>query len=223
MANAASTRIEGLTPGDGCVHSDGKLFNLTPRILDLDFAYLSSLPIWNLAKPVMQSLALQVQESCSAAVLDSYDIVCVLRVSTHKIMSISLDTSSHLPVYCTSNPLHRDEPCGAGGQNCSSSSSGLVSGEPGTSRRPGVNGSACLRQCWKNDSCVQCQRSGQPHQCQNHARDDVAAAVAAGSCAVSVAAIGLCARRRQTGSCTALKHRVTICENLRPARSHPTQ
>ena len=84
------------------MHSDGKLFNLTPRILDLDFAYLSSLPIWNLAKPVMQSLALQVQESCSAAVLDSYDIVCVLRVSTHKIVNISLGTGSHFPVYCTS-------------------------------------------------------------------------------------------------------------------------
>ena len=44
------------------MHSDGKLFNLTPRVLDLGFAYLSSLPIWNLAKPVMQSLALQLQE-----------------------------------------------------------------------------------------------------------------------------------------------------------------
>ena len=114
------------------MHSDGKLFNLTPRVLDLGFAYLSSLPIWNLAKPVMQSLALHLQESCSVAMLDGYDIACALRVSTHKIMSISLDTSSHLPIYCTSNPLHRDEPCGAGGQNCSSSPSGLVSDESGT-------------------------------------------------------------------------------------------
>lgn len=101
MANAASIRIAGLTPGDGYVHSDGKLFNLTPRILDLGFAYLSSPPIWNLAKPVMQSLALQVQESCSVAVLDSYGIACALRVSTHKIMSISLGTGSHLPAYCS--------------------------------------------------------------------------------------------------------------------------
>lgn len=84
------------------MHSDGKLFNLTPRVLDLGFAYLSSLPIWNLAKPVMQSLALHLQESCSVAMLDGYDIACALRVSTHKIMSISLDTSSHLPIYCTS-------------------------------------------------------------------------------------------------------------------------
>jgi len=151
MANAASTRVAGLTPGDGYVqsfarglevirsfsaaaprqtlssvaarsglsragarrilltlealgyvHSDGKLFSLTPRILDLGFAYLSSMPIWNLAEPVMQGLALQVQESCSAAVLDGHDIVYVLRVSTHKIMSISLGVGSRLPAYCTS-------------------------------------------------------------------------------------------------------------------------
>lgn len=151
MANAASTRVAGLTPGDGYVqsfarglevirsfsaaapqqtlsgvaarsglsragarrilltlealgyvNSDGKLFSLTPRILDLGFAYLSSMPIWNLAEPAMQGLALQVQESCSAAVLDGHDIVYVLRVSTHKIMSISLGVGSRLPAYCTS-------------------------------------------------------------------------------------------------------------------------
>jgi IclR family pca regulon transcriptional regulator len=84
------------------VESDGKHFTLTPRILDLGFAYLSSLPIWNLAEPVMESLAGEVGESCSAAVLDGTDIVYVLRVSTHKIMSITLGVGSRLPAYCTS-------------------------------------------------------------------------------------------------------------------------
>lgn len=84
------------------VDSDGKHFSLTPRILDLGFAYLSSLPIWNLAEPVMENLAGQVGESCSAAVLDGTDIVYVLRVSTHKIMSITLGVGSRLPAYCTS-------------------------------------------------------------------------------------------------------------------------
>lgn len=50
----------------------------------------------------MESLASQVKESCSAAVLDGTDIVYVLRVSTHKIMSISLGVGSRLPAYCTS-------------------------------------------------------------------------------------------------------------------------
>jgi IclR family pca regulon transcriptional regulator len=60
------------------------------------------MPIWNLAEPVMETLVAQVKESCSAAVLDGTDIVYVLRVSTHKIMSISLGVGSRLPAYCTS-------------------------------------------------------------------------------------------------------------------------
>ena len=84
------------------VDSDGKHFSLTPRILDLGFAYLSSMPIWNLAEPVMEGLAAEVKESCSAAVLDGSDIVYVLRVSTHKIMSITLGVGSRLPASCTS-------------------------------------------------------------------------------------------------------------------------
>ncbi|MGH8805913.1 MAG: IclR family transcriptional regulator domain-containing protein, partial [Polaromonas sp.] len=50
----------------------------------------------------MESLVAQVKESCSAAVLDDTDIVYVLRVPTHKIMSISLGVGSRLPAYCTS-------------------------------------------------------------------------------------------------------------------------
>ena len=86
----------------GYVESDGKLFRLTPRILDLGFAYLSSMPIWNLAEPVMEELAEQVKESCSAAVLDGSDIVYVMRVPTHKIMRTTLGVGSRLPAYCTS-------------------------------------------------------------------------------------------------------------------------
>lgn len=86
----------------GYVESDGRLFRLTPRVLDLGFAYLSSMPIWSLAEPVMEDLVAQVKESCSAAVLDGTDIVYVLRVPTHKIMRISLGVGSRLPAYCTS-------------------------------------------------------------------------------------------------------------------------
>ena len=60
------------------------------------------MPIWNLAEPVMEALVEQVKESCSAAVLEGTDIVYVLRVPTHKIMSISLGVGSRLPAYCTS-------------------------------------------------------------------------------------------------------------------------
>lgn len=86
----------------GYVESDGRLFRLTPRILDLGFAYLSSMPIWDLAEPTMEALVDQVHESCSAAVLDGSDIVYVLRVHTHKIMSTNLGVGSRLPAFWTS-------------------------------------------------------------------------------------------------------------------------
>ncbi|MGJ7508255.1 IclR family transcriptional regulator domain-containing protein [Variovorax sp. GT1P44] len=102
LTRAGARRILLTLQTLGYVESDGKHFSLTPRILDLGFAYLSSMPIWNRAEPVMEALVQQVQESCSAAVLDATDIVYVLRVPTHKIMRISLGVGSRLPAYCTS-------------------------------------------------------------------------------------------------------------------------
>ena len=102
LTRAGARRILLTLQTLGYVDSDGKLFSLTPRILDLGFAYLSSMPIWNLAEPVMEALVEQVKESCSAAALDGTDIVYVLRVPTRKIMSIGLGVGSRLPAYCTS-------------------------------------------------------------------------------------------------------------------------
>lgn len=102
LTRAGARRILLTLQTLGYVESDGKLFRLTARILDLGFAYLSSMPIWNLAEPVMEALVEQVKESCSAAVLDGTDIVYVLRVPTHKIMRNTLGVGSRLPAYCTS-------------------------------------------------------------------------------------------------------------------------
>jgi IclR family transcriptional regulator, pca regulon regulatory protein len=102
LTRAGARRILLTLQTLGYVTTDGRLFSLTPRILDLGFAYLSSMPIWNRAEPVMEALVQQVQESCSAAVLDASDIVYVLRVPTHKIMRINLGVGSRLPAYCTS-------------------------------------------------------------------------------------------------------------------------
>ncbi|MBL0419933.1 helix-turn-helix domain-containing protein [Ramlibacter sp. AW1] len=102
LTRAGARRILLTLQALGYVHGDGKLFSLTPRILDLGFAYLSSMPIWNLAEPVMEALVEEVKESCSAAVLEGTDIVYVLRVPTRKIMSIGLGVGSRLPAYCTS-------------------------------------------------------------------------------------------------------------------------
>lgn len=102
LTRAGARRILLTLEGLGYVQSQGRRFRLTPKILDLGFAYLSSLPLWDLAEPVMEALVAEVKESCSAAVLDHHEVVYVLRVSTHKIMSINLGIGSRLPAFCTS-------------------------------------------------------------------------------------------------------------------------
>jgi len=102
LTRAGARRILLTLQTLGYVESEGKVFGLTPRILDLGFAYLSSMPIWDLAEPVMQALVDQVHESSSAAVMEGDDILYVLRLHTQKIMSISLGVGSRLPAYCTS-------------------------------------------------------------------------------------------------------------------------
>lgn len=102
LTRAGARRILLTLEGLGYVSSEGRQFRLTARTLELGFAYLSSLPLWNFAEPVMEALATEVGESCSAAVLDGADIVYVLRVPTHRIMSITLGIGSRLPAFCTS-------------------------------------------------------------------------------------------------------------------------
>lgn len=81
---------------------DGRRFRLTAKVLELGFAYLSSLPLWHLAQPDMEALVREIGESCSAAVLEGDDIVYVLRVPAGKIMAINLGVGSRLPAHCTS-------------------------------------------------------------------------------------------------------------------------
>jgi IclR family pca regulon transcriptional regulator len=86
----------------GYVTSDGRGFELTPRVLDLGFAYVSSLQLPDIAQPFMEELSDTVHESVSASVLDGDQIVYVARVNTQRIMGISLAIGSRLPAAWTS-------------------------------------------------------------------------------------------------------------------------
>ena len=102
MTRAGARRILLTLQQLGYVESEGRMFRLTPKVLELGFAYLSSQPVWHLAQPVMEELVQDIHESSSASVLDGADIVYVLRVPANKIMAISLGPGSRLPAYCTS-------------------------------------------------------------------------------------------------------------------------
>jgi len=102
LTRAGARRILLTLVALGYVKAEGRLFRLTPRILDLGFAYLTSMPFWNLAEPIMEALSQTVHESCSISVLDGTEVVYVLRVPARKIMTINLSIGSRLPAYCSS-------------------------------------------------------------------------------------------------------------------------
>lgn len=85
----------------GHVTSNGRRFSLTPQVFGLGYAYLSSLEWWEIAQPHMESTVHELQESCSAAVLDGQDVIYVARVSATRIMSINLSIGTRLPAYVT--------------------------------------------------------------------------------------------------------------------------
>lgn len=80
---------------------DGR-FALTPRVLELGYAYLSSLTLPEVAQPHMEALVAVVNESSSISVLDGREVVYVARVPTRRIMSITLSVGTRLPAYATS-------------------------------------------------------------------------------------------------------------------------
>ena len=101
LTRAGARRILLTLQTLGYVRSEGRMFELTPKILDLGFAYLSSQPLWRFAEPIAMQLANDVRESVSIAVLDGDDAVFVLRVPMRKVLSDPMGVGSRLPAWAT--------------------------------------------------------------------------------------------------------------------------
>src|SRR3954471_18296290 len=86
----------------GYVRSDGRLFMLTARVLELGYAYLSALSLPEVAEPHLEALVAEVRESSSLSVLDGDDIVYVARVPTSRIMRVAINVGTRFPAYATS-------------------------------------------------------------------------------------------------------------------------
>jgi IclR family transcriptional regulator, pca regulon regulatory protein len=99
----AATRRFLLTLGDlGYVRTDGRRFELTPRVLELGYSFLSSMTLPEVAEPHLERLVAEVHESSSVSVLDGDDIVYVARVPTARIMRVSINVGTRFPAYATS-------------------------------------------------------------------------------------------------------------------------
>ncbi|MHA5046968.1 IclR family transcriptional regulator domain-containing protein [Streptomyces sp. SD15] len=86
----------------GYVNSDGRMFRLTPRVLELGYSYLSGFTLPRIAEPHLEQLVDRVRESSSLCVLDGDDIVYVARVPAHRIMTATITLGTRFPAHVTS-------------------------------------------------------------------------------------------------------------------------
>ena len=102
LTRAAARRFLLTLEDLGYVTSDGRDFSLTPRVLELGYAYLSSISLPEVAEPHLERLVAEVRESSSVSVLDGGDIVYVARVPVSRIMTVSINVGTRFPAYATS-------------------------------------------------------------------------------------------------------------------------
>lgn len=97
LSRAAARRLLMTLVERGFATTDGKVFALTPRILNLGLAYLHTLPFAPYAQPALEDLRTRTNESCGMAVLDGADIVYVLRLPSRRILAMNANIGTRLP------------------------------------------------------------------------------------------------------------------------------
>ncbi len=102
LTRAAARRFLHTLVDLGYVRSEGNKFALCPKILELGYAYLSSLSLPDVAMPHLEQLVEKVHESSSVCVLDGGEVVYVARVPTKRIMTVAISVGTRFPAYATS-------------------------------------------------------------------------------------------------------------------------
>jgi IclR family transcriptional regulator, pca regulon regulatory protein len=102
LTRAAARRFLLTLTTLGYARNDGRAFSLTPRVLELGYAYMSGLSLTEVAQPHVEDLVAEIHESSSVAVLDQNDIVYVVRVPTRRIMTVVISVGTRFPAYATS-------------------------------------------------------------------------------------------------------------------------
>lgn len=102
MTRAAARRFLLTLVDLGYVRTDGKLFGLTARVLELGYAYLSSQSLPEVAQPHLERLSAETGESSSVSVLDGGFVVYVARAAVSRIMTVGISVGTRFPAFATS-------------------------------------------------------------------------------------------------------------------------
>ncbi len=86
----------------GYVENSGRFFSLSPQVLTLAQAYLSSSPLPRVAQSFLERVSENLGESCSLSILHGDEVIYIARSTRKRMGSLHRDVGSHLPAHCTS-------------------------------------------------------------------------------------------------------------------------
>lgn len=103
MTRSAARRFL-LTLADlGYVRVDGSHFALSPQVLKLGYAYLSSASLPDVAQPHLQALVDLVQDTASLCVLDGANITNIARVLSRRLLRDSHGVGAQSPAFASAS------------------------------------------------------------------------------------------------------------------------
>lgn len=98
----AAVRRFLLTLSDlGYVSQKGNRFELTPKVLELGYSYLSALSFPEVALPHLERLVTETSEASEGSILHRGEIVYVVRVPGSALMTISVNVGARRPAHAT--------------------------------------------------------------------------------------------------------------------------
>ena len=102
MSRAAARRFLLTLCDLGYLSSDGPLYALAPRSLDIGSAFLATLSLPTLAEPHLKALAAELGETTSLCILDGMHVVYVARVTPPRLVHVSVHVGTRFPAWATS-------------------------------------------------------------------------------------------------------------------------
>lgn len=86
----------------GYVEAEGRMFHLTPKVLDLAAAFLSSNAVSTILQPVCERVMRELGQASSTAVLDGAQVVMIAHAAPPRFIDVGPGVGFRLPAWCTS-------------------------------------------------------------------------------------------------------------------------
>jgi IclR family pca regulon transcriptional regulator len=102
FTRAATRRYLLTLNAAGYAEFDGKRFQLTSRVLRLGHAYISSVPLPQIAQPIIEELGHKTEESIAFSVLEGTESLTIASSAPRRIVGIFTRVGTHLPALSTS-------------------------------------------------------------------------------------------------------------------------